>query len=87
MVRQKWWWWFPADGRAASWRELGGARPFVRACGVAICNAGRLFRGERQVCSASRAPQRMNADWESGALFKLCVRACRFADAGARSKI
>ena len=38
-------------------RERGGARPFVRACGVAICDAGRLFRGVRQ-CVAHRARAR-----------------------------
>ena len=47
----------PADGRAASWRELGGARPFVRACGVATCDAGRcsIARGR---CVAHRARAR-----------------------------
>ena len=55
VVRQKCWWWLPADGRAARRRERGVARRLVRACGVAICDAGRLVRGARQMCSASRA--------------------------------
>ena len=66
----------PADGRAASWRELGGARPFVRACGVAICDAGRcsVARGR---CVAHRARARRVAICPTGRaeLVLRCIRA------------
>ena len=66
----------PADGRAASWRELGGARPFVRACGVAICDAGRCSAARGRCVARPRAPRAHDeADWESGALCLSCVRA------------
>ena len=75
MVRQKWWWWLPADGRAARRRERGGARPFVRACGVAICDAGRCSAARGRCVARARAPRAHECRPESGAVFKLCVRA------------